>query len=123
MADAQQAAAKDARGLSRKDLALASRVVSEGRALLILLNKLDALPQAAAARVRACPVMPHAHCCTACMGQLGYPSPTMLRALHLLFCCSCVCSLECHAGHTGWHHPMQHYSLLCHAAVCGCMHN
>ena len=52
MADAQQAAAAHTQGLTRRDLALASKVVQEGRALLILLNKLDALPEAAAIRVR-----------------------------------------------------------------------
>jgi predicted GTPase len=60
VADAQQAAGPGARGLARKDLALASKIVGEGRALLILLNKLDALPQAAAARVR--PTFLHAAC-------------------------------------------------------------
>ena len=39
-------------GLTRRELALASKVISEGRALMVALNKLDALPQAARNAVR-----------------------------------------------------------------------
>ena len=70
MADAQQAAAAHTQGLARRDLALASKVVQEGRALLILLNKLDTLPEAAAARVG-----PHIVCQSAwlSMHSLAFP--------------------------------------------------
>ena len=51
MADAQQAVAAGARGLPKRDLALAARIVGEGRALLILLNKADLLPKPERAKV------------------------------------------------------------------------
>jgi len=42
------AAAPGGGGLSQRELALAGSVVHEGRCLLVALNKLDALPSAAA---------------------------------------------------------------------------
>ena len=55
MADAPQAAAAGARGLPKRDLSLAARIVGEGRALLILLNKADLLPEPERAKVAAGP--------------------------------------------------------------------
>ena len=37
-------AASEKRGVTRRELALASNVIAEGRALIVLLNKYDAVP-------------------------------------------------------------------------------
>ena len=59
VADAQKAAA-DGGGLSKREVMLAGSVVHEGRCLLVVLNKLDTLPDnAAQSQARLLPLLPY----------------------------------------------------------------
>lgn len=68
VADAQKAAA-DGGGLSKREVMLAGSVVHEGRCLLVVLNKLDTLPNTAAqSQARLLPILP----CLAALPALSY---------------------------------------------------
>lgn len=75
-------ALSDKLGLTRREVALSSRVISEGRPIIVAINKLDTLPEAARSDVRLSDSMlicePACRlCCFCCVSSLRSKGPCL----------------------------------------------